>query len=749
MAAEVATAYVSLVPSAKGFGAKVEREIGGSLARVGDQQGTKFSKAFSDKAAQGFQKFGRKASTFVTAPIVAGFAFAVKAASDLSESVNKTDVVFGKSAKAIHSFAQTSAKDLGISKRGAEEAAGTFGNLFVAMKIGQPEAAKMSTSIVKLAADLASFNNVSPEDALEALRAGLVGETEPLRKFGVNLNDAALREEALRLGLVKTTKDVLPPAAKAQAAYSLIMQQTAVAQGDFARTSDGLANQQRILKAELEDTAASVGSKLLPAALKLVNVANDAVTAFVNLPDATQNVILGFLGVAAAAGPVSLIIGKTITAAKTLATAYEFLTIQAGALALASTGVGLALVGIGAGAIWIQQARQQFREMAQAANDDMGKAVNQLALFHEGEKDVALNAYMAAAGVKSMVKSVTGLNDQEFGKELTAQSRAAREELDQLSTTSGVAKERIVQLADSLGINLATATKDQREQLAGAITEIGRAVTPTDRLKVAEESLGNAAATTAEQFDAFKEALDAALGVQLTADEATLRYHDRIAALEAAIAANGTQTGFATEKQRNLSGALIDVVSSASDEVEALVRSGRISADAATQKQALIDRLKVLEGQFPALKPKIEEYIGEINKIPLERPTAVRIDGVGKAAIDIDYLKSKLGTLPAGAFSYINFVPKSGGGRALGGPVDPGRMYEVTEGGIPELLRQGNRTFLLPGSQGTVIPSSDWDGDSAGGAGSDGPLVVQLVVDGQVLAETTSLNMRRRQMARS
>ena len=105
MAVEVASAYVSLVPSAKGFGAKAERAIATELAGVGDRQGAAFSKGFADRAAQGFEKFGKKASVFVTAPIVAGFAFATKAASDLSESVNKTDVVFGKSAKAVHEFA--------------------------------------------------------------------------------------------------------------------------------------------------------------------------------------------------------------------------------------------------------------------------------------------------------------------------------------------------------------------------------------------------------------------------------------------------------------------------------------------------------------------------------------------------------------------------------------------------------------------------------------------------------------------
>jgi hypothetical protein len=183
----------------------------------------------------------------------------IAAASDLNETQSKVAVVFGKSAAQVLNFGKTSATSLGQSSQQAEEAAATFGNLFVAMKLGQGQSAQMSTKLVQLAGDLASFNNVDPATALEALRSGLVGEVEPLRKFGVNLDDASLRLEAVKLGLEKTTKQVLPPAIKAQAAYALIMEQTKTAQGDFQRTSGGLANQQRILTAEFQNAEAGIG----------------------------------------------------------------------------------------------------------------------------------------------------------------------------------------------------------------------------------------------------------------------------------------------------------------------------------------------------------------------------------------------------------------------------------------------------------------------------------------------------------
>jgi hypothetical protein len=209
------------------------------------------------------------------ASVVKGLQSAVMAASNLSESIAKSDTVFGKNAQAIQAWSKTTATALGVSRQAALEAAGTYGNLFRAFGIAEGDAAKMSTSLVELAADLASFNNVAIEDALLALRSGLSGETEPLKRFGIALNEARLKEQALADGLIKTTKGVLPQAIKTQAAYALIMKDSALAQGDVARTSGGLANQLKFLKAGLEDAKAGFGEALLPAALSVVSAFNE------------------------------------------------------------------------------------------------------------------------------------------------------------------------------------------------------------------------------------------------------------------------------------------------------------------------------------------------------------------------------------------------------------------------------------------------------------------------------------------
>ena len=207
----------------------------------------------------------------------------VQQASNLEESQSKVNTVFGDSAFIVENFAKTSASSFGITKQAALEAAGTFGNLIQAFGIGQGEAATMSTTLLQLAADLASFNNTGIEDAIQALRSGLSGETEPLKRFGVAINDVRLKEEARTLGLYDG-KGALDITAKTQAAYALILKDTNLAQGDFARTSEGFANQMRILQASLSDAATEVGMVLLPYFKEFVGFINDrivpAITAF-------------------------------------------------------------------------------------------------------------------------------------------------------------------------------------------------------------------------------------------------------------------------------------------------------------------------------------------------------------------------------------------------------------------------------------------------------------------------------------
>lgn len=249
--------------------------------KAGKESGTAFSNSFKTLLAGATGAIAAIAGAKVTE----FFKDTINNASDLSESTSKLRVVFGKASQSVLDFGKQSATSMGLSQNSYRDAVGTLGNLFVALKLPGPEAAKMSTKMVQLAGDLASFNNTKPEDALEALRSGLVGETEPLRQYGVNITAATLQTEALKLGLIKHIKDGLTPAQKATATYALVLDQTKTAQGDFKRTQDGLANSTRIAAAQWDDLKTKLGEIFLPIAQKvfkwLKNEALPALSSFI------------------------------------------------------------------------------------------------------------------------------------------------------------------------------------------------------------------------------------------------------------------------------------------------------------------------------------------------------------------------------------------------------------------------------------------------------------------------------------
>jgi hypothetical protein len=231
--------------------------------------------SFGDKVGD----FSRKAALAfaAVAAAVGAMAFkigkdAVLAASDLGETISKVGVLFGDSAKEIEKFAEGAAKSLGQSKQQALDAAANFAIFGKSAGLSGEELVKFSTEFVSLAGDLSSFNNVSQDEAINAIGSALRGEAEPLRRFGVLLDEATLKNAALQLGLIATTKEALTPQQKVLAAQKVIYEQTTTAQGDFARTSDGLANKTKILTAELDNTKVIIGEALLPLVLQLATV---------------------------------------------------------------------------------------------------------------------------------------------------------------------------------------------------------------------------------------------------------------------------------------------------------------------------------------------------------------------------------------------------------------------------------------------------------------------------------------------
>ena len=221
---------------------------------------------------------------------------AVSTASDLAEVQNVVDVTFGHGADTIETFAKTAMANFGLTELQAKQYSSTIGAMLKSMGLADSEVLSMSQNMTALVGDMASFYNLDHETAFQKLRSGLSGETEPLKQLGINLSVANLEAYALAEGLGKTY-DQMTEAERVNLRFSYIMQTTADAQGDFVRTSDGFANQLRILQGNLSNIAADTGEKLLPALTSGIQLLNSLFAGTEENKTLTEiNSIVGALG---------------------------------------------------------------------------------------------------------------------------------------------------------------------------------------------------------------------------------------------------------------------------------------------------------------------------------------------------------------------------------------------------------------------------------------------------------------------
>lgn len=200
------------------------------------------------------------------------------AASDLNETTSKTQVLFGKSTQSVLDWSSTSTTALGQTQQQALDAASTFAVYGKQARMSGKDLVGFSTNMTSLASDMASFSNTSPEEAIQALGSAFKGESDPIERYGVLLNEATIKARALKIGIIKTSSEALSPQQRILAVQAELYEQLGKkgsgALGDFARTSGGLANQQRILTASIHDQKAAIGSALLPVMTSLVSSLN-------------------------------------------------------------------------------------------------------------------------------------------------------------------------------------------------------------------------------------------------------------------------------------------------------------------------------------------------------------------------------------------------------------------------------------------------------------------------------------------
>ena len=211
----------------------------------------------------------------ITATVAAGTVLAVAAfgamgsaglqyASDLTEAQNVVDVTFQEGAAVIENFAGRALQAYGVTTLEAKQYASTMGAMLKSMGLAGEETLVMSQNLAALAGDMASFYNLDGAEAFEKIRAGISGETEPLKQLGINLSVANLEAYALSQGITASYQS-MSQADQAVLRYNYLLAVTADAQGDFARTSGSFANQQRLLQASLEQTSGEIMGQMMPA----------------------------------------------------------------------------------------------------------------------------------------------------------------------------------------------------------------------------------------------------------------------------------------------------------------------------------------------------------------------------------------------------------------------------------------------------------------------------------------------------
>lgn len=256
---------------------------------------------------------GKSLSLRITAPLVAAGTAAVKFASDMTETLGKTEVTFGEEAEAVKRWSRTSITQMGLASQSALDSAALFGDMATGMGMSRKEAAKMAMELTQLGADLASFKNISNDVAKTALKSIFTGETESLKNLGVVMTEVNLQEFARSQGIRKSISR-MKEQEKIMLRYRYVLARTTNAQGDFARTNMNTANQMRMFTENLKQIGDQLGQILIPYVTKALQTINSWLVKFQQLDKGTQRIIVVVGLFAAAIPPLIIALGSVVTA---------------------------------------------------------------------------------------------------------------------------------------------------------------------------------------------------------------------------------------------------------------------------------------------------------------------------------------------------------------------------------------------------------------------------------------------------
>ena len=639
---------------------------------------------------------GTIGSTYAVAKVVEFGKASVNAASDLSESINAVNVTFGESAGGILKLGEAAATAVGLSNAEFNGLAVQFAGFAQTVAGERGNVVGTMEELTVRVADFASVMNLDVPEAARIFQSALSGETEPIRKFGIDLSAAAVEAYAFSNGIADAGSK-LSETEKVQARYGLLMQSTAKVHGDFANTSDGLANQQRILKATFADMTAQIGTALVPVMQEVVGVATTLVEWFSSLDEGTQTWIvrIGMLGgglvlatraVNGVLGPLKQfgIIGNT--AASGMEGAAGAATGMSSALKGALAGGLILVTGLMAGLASAAKNEQEAMGAAAGAFDEFLRVQGEVAsdelyetfrgttavmmsvddalreFTHTNlEAAIALRDSGAVARDNADDQKVLeeAIRDEIAARKLSEQATAAATAEIEANTsatatstnTISVASAAVQYWTDITG-GATTALQENRvgvlksgssvsywtDIVSGATTKLAAHKVGVDNVTIAEAEL-------IDELGNVSSALRTLMGATLSMEDANQALYEGSENLVESVKANGASLDITTEKGR----ANRDVVKQQVENIlahgAALLETGASQAEATGAiemgRQALIQQMT----QLGLTEAEAKSYVEQLGLTPANIVTSVDLANTERMKTQINDILTRLGPL--------------------------------------------------------------------------------------------------------
>lgn len=450
------------------------------------------------KVGGDMQRMGGQMFTGLTLPIAAIGGSLAKLGMDAVEAENLISVSFKDMAQDADAWGNRMSDTLGLNRFEVKEQAAVLFTMTNSMGLAKDAAFDMSTGVVELAADMASFRNIKFEDALTKIRSGLVGEAEPLKALGILVDENTIKTEAYRIGLV-AQGEALTQQQKVAARYSAILRQTADDQGDLARTLDSPTNKLRAMRTRLIEAATALGIALMPAIAKgidflgtLADRVRVAMDRFQNLSPAVQNATAAVAAIVAVAGPLIFVFGHMIAALGQVAKPLRSVIGLVSRLTLALNPVGLAFAGVTLALMAFLSATSDGRRVLSQLTDTL-MLIGRVALKLVGEAfdwvadkvnqflgflGSMFSAFEGSTGILgSLADGLDGFNDKL--RDYLGDGPKATEVTEDLTAAAATAAIATTDMADGVALIdqefAALQESLARTDLSGKVTELSKA----------------------------------------------------------------------------------------------------------------------------------------------------------------------------------------------------------------------------------------------------------------------------------